>query len=109
MSGQEPFLARFAVGEHCDRLPAGRGRFGLDKTNPIPGDAYGYIRGLRCPAGHRLDYEVRGNTGCGPDGHYVDRFELFCLGGEFAIDLNFDCYHPGISALVPDGVLLATP
>jgi hypothetical protein len=102
----DDFLRQFAPGDSCAQLPSGRGRFGFDKTNPIPGDAYRYLKALRCPSGHTLDYYVRGNVGPGPDGHLVDRFELFCERGEYKVKLHFDCYHPGVSALVPEGLAL---
>ncbi len=88
----------------CDRVPGAQGRFGYERSNPIPADGNWYCRRLRCPSGHPYWYQRFGSCGHGPDGHIVDHLHLLCFGRESEITLYFDMYHRGNSSSVPDGL-----
>jgi hypothetical protein len=88
----------------CDHVSGAQGKFGYDRSNPIPADGNLYCRRLRCPSGHPFWYHRVGSVGPGPDGHIVDRLHLVCFGRESEVILYFDMYHDGASSLVPDGL-----
>ena len=96
----------FALGPQCDTIPNAKGKFGYDKSNPIPvcspNGEMEYLRSLRCKCDEPFDFERMGSYGLGPDGHVVDGFELVCKTGKHQITLLYmDMYHAGPSSLTP--------
>lgn len=63
-------------------LPGASGRFGHDRTNPIPVRApageRAYLCRLRCACGEPFVFHRPGSVGPGPDGHTLDVYELLC-------------------------------
>jgi len=105
--GGAPSFAKntFALGPQCDTIPNAKGKFGYDKSNPIPvcspNGQMEYLRSLRCKCGEPFNFERMGSYGPGPDGHVVDGYELVCKTGKNQITLYMDMYHLGPSSLVP--------
>lgn len=95
---------RFGSAPQMDTLVGAVGSFGIELTNPIPGDYIQYCAELRCPSGHPYVFKRRGSVGVAPDGHIIDRISLLCVGNEHRVDLVFDVYHAGISTATPDGL-----
>ena len=104
---------RFAVGPQVDTVPNAAGRFGYDKTNPIPvhkqHGELGYLAGLRCECGEPFVFHRVGSFGRGPDGHTVDGYDLVCKTRGHRIKLFMDMYHAGPSSLVPEGLTKGPP
>jgi len=91
-----------------DIIPGAEGRFGYDKTNPVPvymdTGQKEYISKLLCPCGVSFDFERAGNVGKGADGHIIDEYELECRNKKHKIILYMDMYHQGESSLTPEGL-----
>jgi hypothetical protein len=95
----------FGSAPHRDILEDATGRFGLEPTNPVPGDYGEYCRSLRCPQGHPYHFKREGSVGwSGPDEHIIDAVVLHCFAGESRLSLYFDVYHAGISGKIPEGL-----
>lgn len=103
------WLKTLRPGAQCNTVEGAAGRFGFDKTNPIPADGNWYCKRLRCPSGHPYYYHRLGSVGHGPDGHIVDCMELICFGRESRVKLFFDMYHHGPSTFVPHGLGFGAP
>jgi hypothetical protein len=100
------------VGPRVDTVDGATGRFGYDRTNPIPCNApageIDYLARLRCACGQPFLFHRVGNFGPGPDGHIIDGFELLCTSRVCHVELFMDMYHEGPSALVPEGLTRGT-
>ncbi len=102
-----------AIKPQSDTIPKASGRFGYDKTNPIPvclqqGELE-YLARLRCKCGEAFMFHRRGSFGSGPDGHTIDGYELVCKNRQHHVTLYMDMYHAGPSSLVPEGLATGTP
>lgn len=89
------------------------GRFGYDKTNPIPvfmqDGEINYLARLMCECGKPFVFHRNCSCGPGPDGDIVDKYELVCMKRVHQITLYMDMYHFGSSTLVPEGLKLGEP
>ena len=103
----------FAIKPQTDTIPEASGRFGYDKTNPVPvclqEGEIDYLARLRCRCGEPFMFHRKGSFGRGPDGHTVDGYELVCRDRQHHITLYMDMYHAGPSLLVPEGLSTGTP
>ena len=103
----------FAIKPQTDTVPNASGRFGYDKTNPIPvclqKGELDYLARLRCQCGEPFMFHRTGSFGSGPDGHTVDGYELACRSRRHRITLYMDMYHAGPSPLVPEGLTTGSP
>jgi hypothetical protein len=97
-----------APGPQVDTTPHASGRFGYDRTNPIPvcgpPGELDYLARLRCEGGEPFLFHRLGSYDPGPDGHIVDGYELVCRKGQHRIILYMDMYHAGSSSLLPEGL-----
>jgi hypothetical protein len=105
--------AGFAIKPQSDTIPNASGRFGYEKSNPIPvclqEGELDYLARLRCECGEPFAFHRMGSFGQGPDGHAVDGYELICGNRQHRITLYLDMYHAGPSSLVPDGLEVGHP
>lgn len=96
-----------------DEVDGARGKFGFDKTNPIPvNGSFGeweYLSRLRCPCNEPFLFHRAGMAGFAPDGHIIDAFELKCRKLVHRYTLYLDLYHPKSSTKCPRSLLLAMP
>ena len=92
-------------GEDCDIIPGSYGRFGHDRTNPIPVNGpsgeFVYLSRLRLRrTGSMVFFHKAGSV----DG--IDVFELTNVSGKFVDRLYVDMYHPRCSRRYPEGYTL---
>jgi hypothetical protein len=96
------------TGPQVDTIPQASGRFGYDRSNPVPvcgpPGELDYLARLRCEGGEPFLFHRLGSYDPGPDGHIVDGYELVCRKGQHRITLYLDMYHAGSSSLVPEGL-----
>ncbi len=95
-------------GEKCDIIEKATGKFGFEKTNPIPvygsqGELY-YLSCLRCECEKAFYFHRSGSLGKCSDGHIVDQYELECSDCKQNLVLYFDMYHTGITLKIPKGL-----
>ena len=95
-------------GDQVDTISDAEGRFGYDRTNPVPvymdKGQREYISKLLCPCSVLFDFERAGNVGQGVDGHIVDEYKLICKNKKHNITLYMDMYHHGPSSNIPEGL-----
>ena len=107
-SGSADLEETFRIGPQVDTVANATGRFGHDRTNPIPchqpEGEIDYLARLCCACGEPFLFHRLGSFGAGPDGHIIDGFELLCAKRACHIKLFVDMYHEGPSALIPDGL-----
>jgi len=96
---------RFGLGPRCNTIPNAKGKFGYDKSKPIPvclpNGQMEYLRSLRCKCGEPFEFRRLGSDGTGQDGHVIDGFKLVCKARRHQITLYMDMYHLGSASLVP--------
>lgn len=113
MSMMSKMMGMSTKGTQVDMVPNAQGRFGYNKTNPIPvEDQLGqlhYLACLRCPCGEPFDFHRLGNFGSGPDGHVIDGYEIICKNRNHKFFLYMDMYHQGPSTLLPEGLSQGEP
>ena len=113
MEQVQAYLAQADVGERVDTIPGASGRFGYDPTNPIPvhhpEGEYDYLISLQSPCYRPFRFHRPGSLEPGPDGHHIDQIDLICRRGCCQITLYMDMYHPGPSALLPEGLRRGAP
>lgn len=103
------WFKKLQPGPQCNTVEGADGRFGFDRTNPIPTDGNWYCKRLRCPRDHPYYYHRLGSVGSGPDGHILDCMQLICFGRESRVELFFDMYHHGASTFIPGGLEFGAP
>ncbi len=96
------------IGPQVDTVPNASGRFGYDKSNPIPvhwpQGELDYLAGLQCECGVSFLFHRMGSFDQGPDGHLIDGYELICRNRKHRFKLFMDMYHAGPSSLLPEGL-----
>jgi hypothetical protein len=90
-----------------DEIPQGIGRFGLDKTNPIP--VYGlpsnntYLQSLRTQNGELLRFRRNGSIDVSNIVNLVDEYEIYNSSGDIIAILYLSSYHWKTSRKAPQG------
>jgi hypothetical protein len=93
-----------------DRIPGTEGRFGYDKTNPIP--VFGipsneiYLRRLRKKGVSSIGWRRNGSLNIPEIINPIDEYELFDEEGELIATIYISPYHWKISELAPEGFYL---
>jgi len=105
--------SRRKIKPQLDTVPQASGRFGYDKTNPIPvcmpAGERDYLSRLRCRCGEPFMFHRKGSFGSGPDKHVMDGYELICRNRLHHITLYMDMYHAGPSSQVPEELTIGEP
>lgn len=92
-----------------DEIPQGYGKFGLDKTNPIPIkhviDSGFYLGDLKTKEGEKITFERIGNVAAPNIEMPIDAYEIFC-NDRMITTLYLSPYHKKTSTKAPDNFYL---
>jgi len=92
-----------------DQIPQGYGKFGLEKTNPIP--VYGipsneiYLDSLKLKDGGKFRWRRDGSIQVSNISHPIDKYEIFDVDGNTICFLYISPYHWKISKMAPEGFI----
>ncbi len=90
-----------------DEIPQGTGKFGWDKTNPIP--VYGvpenekYLSKLRLSNGDRIRWRRIKSLAISSINNPIDEYEIFNMKGDTIGILYISPYHLKTSSKAPEG------
>jgi hypothetical protein len=103
---------RDLTGCDADKVPGGKGPFGLSADNPIPvkgiiSNDY-YLGRLRTWKGERITWERKGSITAALGGKPVDVYRIFDLEGGEMTQFYISPYHRRVSNKAPEGFRLLT-
>lgn len=93
-----------------NKIPQGKGKFGFEKTNPIP--VYGmpeivvYLSKLRLNNGSKIRWQSEGSTIANNIKQPIEQYKIYKQNGNLITMLYFSPYHRLTSNKAPNGFKL---